>query len=584
MAFISSSKNNSGNVEDNTASVPTPSTQVSPVGPTVAPASISLDTACAYIASQSNGSQIKYEDINQIDEDDIKEMDIKWNMALLSMRADRFLKKTGKKISIQGTDVAGFNKSNGECFNCHKMGHFARECRAPRNQDRRSRDNYRQWSKVEEQAPKALMAIDGVGWDWSYMENDEENHGLVADEEVPTEFALMAKTSTDNEVFDNSLCSKACKKNTDSLNSQITKLSEKLDTYGEIVTLMRRHDDDADKDEEPSAGPDRGSKRRREGKEPESASAPTDTATKSAGRPTRGSQSRQASASESATTEEPMQTTFQMEEPSHLEFDTVAEDQRIVDTLTPKLLAGPTYELMKGSCKSLVELKYHLEEVFKATTDQLGWVNLKGQQYPHNLLKPLPLIPNNRGLQVIPFEHFINNDLEYLYGGASSRKYTTSIIKTKAADYRHINIVIQRRVEDLQLGVESYQKKLNLTKPDSYRSNLKRKEAYTAYSNPRGLIHQNKDKKNRLMWIDEFYKFSDETLTDVRTALDDHLKRIRMQYLPQSIWRKSDKERAATMIQDIDKRLKTRRIMRSLERFIGGRLYEGDFRMLQRTI
>nr|GEZ89391.1 hypothetical protein [Tanacetum cinerariifolium] len=62
--------------------------------------SISLDTAYAYIASQSNGSQIKYEDINQIEEDDIEEMDIKWNMALLSMRADRYWKKTWKKISI----------------------------------------------------------------------------------------------------------------------------------------------------------------------------------------------------------------------------------------------------------------------------------------------------------------------------------------------------------------------------------------------------------------------------------------------------------------------------------------------------
>nr|GFD24037.1 hypothetical protein [Tanacetum cinerariifolium] len=143
---------------------------------------------------------------------------------------------------------------------------------------------------------------------------------------------------------------------------------------------------------------------------------------------------------------------------------------------------------------------------------------------------------------------------------------------------------IQRHVEDLQLGVESDQKKLNLTKPDSYRSDLKRKEAYTAYSNLRGFIYQNKDKKNRLMRIDELHKFSDGTLTDVRIALDDRLKGIRMQYLPQSTWRKSDIDRAAAMIQAIDKRLKTRRIMRSLERFVRGRMYEGDFRMLKRTI
>nr|GEY08856.1 hypothetical protein [Tanacetum cinerariifolium] len=256
-----------------------------------------------------------------------------------------------------------------------------------------------------------------------------------------------------------------------------------LDTYRETVILKRRQYDDAYKDEETFVGPDQGSKRRREGKEPESA-------------------------------KEPMQTTSQMEEPSHLEFDTCARDQPIVqssqhpewfppqqkpptldcdwnktlpavhgsiqlwiselakqadscssfnelmdtpldfsnflmnrlrvDTLTPKLLAGPTYELMKGSCKSLIELEYHLEEVYKAITDQLVWVNPKGQHYPHNLLQPLPLIPDNRGRRVIPFEHFINNDLKYLHGGASSRKYTTSIMKTKAADYGHI-----KWIEDL---------------------------------------------------------------------------------------------------------------------------------------
>nr|GEY01735.1 hypothetical protein [Tanacetum cinerariifolium] len=99
---------------------------------------------------------------------------------------------------------------------------------------------------------------------------------------------------------------------------------------------------------------------------------------------------------------------------------------------------------MKGLCTSLIELDYHLEEVYKATTYQLDWVNLEGQQYPHNLLQPLLLIPDNRGRRVIPFAYFINNDLEYLRGGASSRKYTTSVTKTKAAYYENI-----KWIEDL---------------------------------------------------------------------------------------------------------------------------------------
>nr|GEW61834.1 putative ribonuclease H-like domain-containing protein [Tanacetum cinerariifolium] len=133
IAFISSAKHSRGNKDVTTASVSTASTNVP-------------------IASTNVG----------IDEDDMEEMNIKWNMALLSMRDVKFWKKTGKKISIQGKDVAGFDKPKVEFFNCHKMGHFPRECRAPRSQDRKKRDNYRQGSRVEEQALKALMAIDGT--------------------------------------------------------------------------------------------------------------------------------------------------------------------------------------------------------------------------------------------------------------------------------------------------------------------------------------------------------------------------------------------------------------------------------------
>nr|GEZ95154.1 hypothetical protein [Tanacetum cinerariifolium] len=104
-----------------------------------------------------------------------------------------------------------------------------------------------------------------------------------------------------------------------------------LESYGDIAILKRRRGDDDDQ-EGPSAGSDRGLKRRREGGEPESASTPSKPATKSASRSTTGTQSRQMSASESAFAEEPVQTTCQMDEPPHPVFETGAEDQPIVQT------------------------------------------------------------------------------------------------------------------------------------------------------------------------------------------------------------------------------------------------------------
>ncbi|GKC48411.1 hypothetical protein Tco_1066133, partial [Tanacetum coccineum] len=100
-------------------------------------------------------------------------------------------------------------------------------------------------------------------------------------------------------------------------------------------------------------------------------------------------------------------------------------------------LVGPAFNLLKGTCRSRVELEYHFEEWYKAVIDRLDWNNPEGQEYPFDLSKPLPLI-EDRGRQVVPVNYFINNDLEYLKGGSSSRKYTTSTTKTKVVKYDDI--------------------------------------------------------------------------------------------------------------------------------------------------
>nr|GEZ98298.1 hypothetical protein [Tanacetum cinerariifolium] len=333
-------------------------------------------------------------------------------------------------------------------------------------------------------------------------------------------------------------------------------LKKILDTYGDSIILKRRREDDDQ--EGPSAGSNRGSNRQKEGCEHASASTPSETATEGTGRSTTGSQSRQPSASEFSFAEEPVQTTCQMEEPPHPPRRPPSPDRAWNKTLPAaqgdaqswisdlarqtdacssfnELLDTPIdFSNFIMNQPTLTELEYYLEEVYKATTDQLDWVNPEGQQYPHNLLQPLSLIPDNRDYghikwieDLVPRALWIQQLIDYnrhalwevshwgrkrqqFYGYAVNRESALDVYSKRRIiaftelkivewhDYKHLDwislsnltveehfafnvslrmftrsIGIKRRVEDLQLGVESYQKRLNLTKPNTYRLDLK---------------------------------------------------------------------------------------------------------------
>ncbi|GJZ09377.1 ribonuclease H-like domain-containing protein [Tanacetum coccineum] len=159
----------------------------------------------AFISNSTNNTNNtnKAEDLEQLHPDDLEEMDLQWEMAMLTIRARRFIKITGKNLDINGQRV-GFDKSKMECYNYHKHGHFARKCRFPRNQENKGRENKLRTVPIETFTQNALIAQDGIGgYDWSYQ----------AKEEQPTNHALMAFTSSGSSSSSNSevdSCSKTC--------------------------------------------------------------------------------------------------------------------------------------------------------------------------------------------------------------------------------------------------------------------------------------------------------------------------------------------------------------------------------------
>ncbi|GKE47483.1 hypothetical protein Tco_1478741, partial [Tanacetum coccineum] len=247
----------------------------------------------------------------------------------------------------------------------------------------------------------------------------------------------------------------------DQVNAQVSKIMPNIEKYvtkslGAEVLVRGR--DDQDKDEDPSAGSNQGTKRRKSGKDVESFKDSRSKEKKSSSTSKDASQSQHKYSGKSVHAEEPSQTevtkadwfkkperpptpdpdwskwqqvdfrpsqtwisqTALAKEPptSFDEFNDTSFDfsafvlHRLnIPNLTQEILVGPTFNLLKGTCKSITELEYHLKECSKATTE------------------------HHRGRQIIPKDYFINKDLEYLKGGDLSRRYLTSVTKSKAANY-----------------------------------------------------------------------------------------------------------------------------------------------------
>ncbi|GKB37408.1 ribonuclease H-like domain-containing protein [Tanacetum coccineum] len=161
----------------------------------------------SFFANQSSGPQLDHEDLEQVDEFDLEEMDLKRQVAMISIRLKKFYKNTGRKLQSDAKEPVGFDKTKVECFNCHNTGHFAKECKSKGNQESRKRDagntgykakdNGRRLGKQEE--PKDLVTIDGDGVNWTgHAEDEQEN------------FALMAYSDSGSNTEVTS-CSKECK-------------------------------------------------------------------------------------------------------------------------------------------------------------------------------------------------------------------------------------------------------------------------------------------------------------------------------------------------------------------------------------
>nr|GEW13030.1 ribonuclease H-like domain-containing protein [Tanacetum cinerariifolium] len=188
LAFVSSSNTNS--TTESVSAVASVSSVCAKMPVSSLPNVDSLNNAVIYsfFSSQSTSPQLDNQDLKQIDVNDLEEIDLRWQMAMLTMRARRFLQKTSQNLGTNGPTSMGFDMYKVECYNCHMKGHFTGECRSPKDSIRNDvAEPHRRTVPVETSTSNALVSqCDGVGsYDWSYQVEEE-----------PANFALMAFSSS----------------------------------------------------------------------------------------------------------------------------------------------------------------------------------------------------------------------------------------------------------------------------------------------------------------------------------------------------------------------------------------------------
>nr|GFA50298.1 hypothetical protein [Tanacetum cinerariifolium] len=171
IAFVSSSNIDSTNEPVSAAASVFAISAKIPVSPLPNVDSLSNVVINSFFASQSNSPQLNNDELKQIDAVDLEEMDPKWQMPMLTVRARRFLQRIRRNIRVNGPTSMGFDMSKVECYNCHRKGHFAKECRSPKDTRRNGvAESQRRNVPVETSTSNALVSqCDDVGsCDWSF--------------------------------------------------------------------------------------------------------------------------------------------------------------------------------------------------------------------------------------------------------------------------------------------------------------------------------------------------------------------------------------------------------------------------------